>query len=248
MEEWFVQVSWNKPFDPPNINSGTPIDKAPFHDIPEIAKDPNQVNDFQYTSRYPDSIQDQTRCPFSAHLRKTNPRGDVHRNGLEPDDEEKLAIRRIIRQGITFGPEVTEEEKKNKKSSTSPKLERGLLFVAYQSSISNGFSFIQQRQFTLTSPFFMPDQFLQTVWANNPGFPFEKKGFSDQKLIGLDPLIGQERPDDTPLTRVATGLNPDEPTKPFIFPEFVTTRGGEYFFSPSIPALKDIFSNQGNNE
>jgi hypothetical protein len=93
----------------------------------------------------------------------------------------------------------------------------------------------------------VPDQLLQTVWANNPGFPFEKKGFSDQRLIGLDPLIGQERPDDTPLTRVATGLSPDDHTKEFRFPEFVTTRGGEYFFSPSIFALDNIFSNQGTN-
>jgi Dyp-type peroxidase family len=115
--------------------AGTPIDKAPFFDIPEIAKDPNQVNDFQYTFTNPDDQQDQTRCPFSAHLRKTNPRGDL----TVPLGDEALARHRIIRQGITFGPEVTKEEEYNKKT----KQERGLIFVSYQSAIADGFAFVQ---------------------------------------------------------------------------------------------------------
>jgi deferrochelatase/peroxidase EfeB len=52
-------------------------------------------------------------------------------------------IRRIIRRGIAFGPEVTDAEKKAKRSSDDEKLERGLLFACYQSNIKNGFQFLQ---------------------------------------------------------------------------------------------------------
>jgi hypothetical protein len=36
-----------------------------------------------------------------------------------------------------------------------------------------------------------------------------------------------------------TGLDPNDPEKPMSFPDFVIPRGGEYFFSPSIKALKE---------
>jgi len=48
-----------------------------------------------------------------------------------------------MRRGIAFGREVTEEEKAAKKTS----LGRGLIFICYQSSITNGFQFIQKSEF-----------------------------------------------------------------------------------------------------
>lgn len=90
---------------------------------------------------------DQERCPFAAHVRKTNPRADLDAFG-------GAEIRRILRRGITFGPEVTNQEKKQKKSSDNEKLERGLLFACYQSNISNGFEFIQKSKFLPTWCYF----------------------------------------------------------------------------------------------
>lgn len=75
---------------------------------------------------------DQSACPFAAHIRKMNPRGDIGEGGITPH--------MILRRGIPFGPEVTDAEKQS--STTSQ--ERGLLFVCYQSVLSNGFSFLQQ--------------------------------------------------------------------------------------------------------
>ncbi len=49
-----------------------------------------------------------------------------------------------MRRGIQFGPEVTPAEASAKKSSTDPSLERGLLFVSYQSNLANGFQFVQK--------------------------------------------------------------------------------------------------------
>jgi len=105
---------------------------TPLRDNPAFAT----RNDFRFD---PNS---QERCPFAAHVRKTNPRSDLDQFG-------GTEIRRIIRRGIAFGPEVTDEEKRAKRSSPSPKLERGLLFACYQSNLGNGFHFMQQSKLTV---------------------------------------------------------------------------------------------------
>lgn len=103
------------------------MDLTPHRDDP-LMEDPN---DFCFD---PGS---QTRCPFAAHVRKMNPRADLdYFGGTE--------FRRIIRRSIPFGPEVTEREAKEKRSSEEPELERGLLFVCYQSNLSRGFQSIQE--------------------------------------------------------------------------------------------------------
>jgi Dyp-type peroxidase family len=109
--------------------SGTPIELAALQDDPTIGADPQQNNNFNF-SKDPD----QSRCPFAGHIRKTNPRADLDSvtNGLTPH--------RIIRRGIAFGPEVTQEESDSGTTSQS----RGLLFVCYQSALANGFQFIQK--------------------------------------------------------------------------------------------------------
>lgn len=53
----------------------------------------------------------------------------------------------IIRRGVPYGNELTEEEKAARKSD--PKNERGLLFVCYQSDIRNGFNFLTAREYPL---------------------------------------------------------------------------------------------------
>jgi deferrochelatase/peroxidase EfeB len=74
-------------------------------------------------------------CPFAAHVRKTLPRDDLERlPGFS------IAKNRIMRRGIQFGPEVTKAERAAKKTFHG----RGLVFLAYQASIVNGFQFIQK--------------------------------------------------------------------------------------------------------
>ncbi|KAF5375741.1 hypothetical protein D9757_008983 [Collybiopsis confluens] len=119
--------------------SGAPIDLAPLADDPVLAADPQRNNNFDYTHPNFDINTDQSHCPFSAHIRKTNPRAD-----------QSAISNQIIRAGIPYGPEVTSDETASGTSSSTPSLERGLAFVSYQSSISSGFAFIQQS------------------WANNP--------------------------------------------------------------------------------
>ncbi|RDX44006.1 Dyp-type peroxidase [Lentinus brumalis] len=133
-------------------------------------------------------------------------------------DLEDLGIstenRRIIRRGVQFGPEVTPDEAKSGKT----KLGRGLIFAAYQSNIVNGFQFIQQS------------------WANNTGFPIQKNPI----VPGFDPIIGQQS---NLAPRTLSGTDPNNQGANLSLPtEWVVPKGGEYFFAPSIPALKSKFS------
>ena len=85
-------------------------------------------NNFQFL----DEFRDNNRCPWAAHIRRSNPRADTR---LQPLDN-----RRIMRRGISFGPEVTQEEQ----TSGTTQQGRGLLFACYQASIEDAFQFIQK--------------------------------------------------------------------------------------------------------
>lgn len=96
-----------------------------------------------------------------------------------------------------------------------PDTGRGLLFACYQSNIEDGYGFIQKS------------------WANVPDFP--------SRGAGLDVTIGQMQASD-PATPFQIGtksvnINPVN--------DFVTAKGGEYFFAPSMAVLKAGF-NVGN--
>ena len=106
---------------------------SPTQDNPSMGADANVNNDFKFKPK------DQSSCPFSAHIRKMNPRGDLGESGIQPH--------MILRRGIPFGPEVSDAEKQSHTTTQ----ERGLLFVCYQSSLSNGFSFLQKGECALIS-------------------------------------------------------------------------------------------------
>ncbi|KNZ82347.1 Peroxidase 1 [Termitomyces sp. J132] len=110
---------------------GAPIDLSPFQDDPELAQDPQRVNNFRFQAEG----TFQKICPFAAHVRKTNPRADL-------EDFHNLSIenRRIARRGVQFGPELTNDEIASNKTAHA----RGLLFVCYSTSIEQGFAFIQE--------------------------------------------------------------------------------------------------------
>jgi Dyp-type peroxidase family len=131
--------------------SGAPIGLDPIQDVPADGSNLDRVNDFTYADD-----PNQVKCPFTAHLRKMNPRAGNPQ--INPD---VMQARRIMRQGIPYGPEVAEDEK----DAALTLYDRGLLFVCYQSTLNLGF------------------HFLQKIWANNVNFPNTGNGF--------DPIIGQ---------------------------------------------------------
>ncbi|EFP86551.2 uncharacterized protein PGTG_12933 [Puccinia graminis f. sp. tritici CRL 75-36-700-3] len=185
--------------------SGAPLTLTPVQDKPEL----NRAQDFDYS----DELK-QERCPYAAHIRKTNPR-----NGIAGADPNTAVLPHLmIRNGIPYGPELTEEEKKAKKTKEN----RGLLFVSYQSQIESGF------------------QFVQKLWCNNTDFPAKTPA---KVTPGFDLLIGQTA-DEKP--RVAQNINPlgiagtTDPNNIVTAPaHFIVPLGGEYFLMPSIKAINE---------
>ncbi len=205
---------------------GAPVDLAPLVDDPVLGADPLRNNNFSYT--FPGDFDTQTRCPFAAHLRKTNPRNDLEHDGGS------TTARRLIRRGIQFGPEVTPAEVLDNKTHIG----RGLLFVCYQSDLSKGFQFVQTSallRFCTRVTVQTPITFLIIEWANNTAFP-PKTGVTP----GTDAIIGQAS---DPSSRSISGTDPNQPGNFLKLPaEWVVPQGGEYFFSPSISALRNTFA------
>lgn len=76
---------------------------------------------------------------------------------------------------------------------------------------------------------------LHPGWANATTFP-PQKPFTP----GFDPIIGQTNDDSV---RTLAGTDPNNQTAELSLPtDWVLPKGGEYFFSPSIPALRTKFA------
>ena len=172
------------------------------------------ANNFSYTG------DAGARCPLHAHIRKVNPRGS---GGAEPQPAERKHI--MPRRGIPFEDVKREIHPAELPESGSlaeftakvapllPTGGVGLLFMAYNAVIAQQFKFTQQ------------------TWANNTGFPVPG-------THGIDPVIGQGP---TNLTDQKVNKVWDDPASPIMnnvdFHGFVTMRGGEYMFSPSLTFL-----------
>ncbi|WP_329056317.1 Dyp-type peroxidase [Amycolatopsis sp. NBC_01488] len=114
-------------------------------------------NNFTY-----DSDRAALKCPFQAHIRKTNPRGS---GGAEEPAGERLHL--MARRGVTYG-ERPDDPNADIPPAARPSGGVGLLFMAFNSVLDNQF------------------EFTQALWADNPGFPIVA-GVTP----GLDPVIGQ---------------------------------------------------------
>ncbi|KAG8857986.1 hypothetical protein FRB96_005477 [Tulasnella sp. 330] len=185
--------------------SGAPTDLNPTADNPSQGIDPTQNNNFDYSHPGFNLATDESHCPFAAHIRKTRPRADLN----APDNT-------IMRAGADVILLATVTATETASSTSNSTMERGLAFVSYQSSIADGF------------------QFLQTVWANQPTF-----APSHTPEPGWDPIIGQAGTG----TRFMNGYDIQDTSLNLpLQQEFVVSRGGEYFFSPSISAIRDVLS------
>ncbi len=103
---------------------GTPVTKS---DIPTYAV--TSTNNFNY-----DEDVNATKCPFHAHVRKTNPRSDTVRQFNVSLEEEKG--HQIARRAVSYGENDPSQE---------PEKDAGLLFLCFQANIENQFNFMQIR-------------------------------------------------------------------------------------------------------
>ncbi|SEM12152.1 hypothetical protein SAMN04489760_104167 [Syntrophus gentianae] len=205
--------------------SGSPLAPLAARDIPGILQK-DRDNHFTY-----ELDPRGYRCPLGAHLRRVNPRtGDFPTRvtglvsrllktfgfGLKRPDEDLIAstrFHRLLRRGRPYGPLLSPEDAVK---PDAPAAERGLQFISLGASIS--------RQF----------EFVQNAWSMSSTFG----GVQQER----DPLIGIRQP--LRHGEATDFFNQTDPKGPMqktcCLPQFVTVRGGGYFFMPGLRALQYI--------
>ncbi len=205
---------------------GAPLVPVQLDPIPGIGDDEKDraYNQFTYAS---DPNGD--RCPFGAHIRRSNPRNadfpnpvngmishllqtfGFQRKSIRDDLMSPTRFHRLLRRGREYGDELTPEDALQDKPDTSV---HGLHFICINSNIA--------RQF----------EFVQGAWLMSTKF----NGLSEES----DPLMGNREPvrgcPDPNMFSVPNGNGLREQCAGL--PQFVTVRGGAYFFLPSLRALK----------
>jgi deferrochelatase/peroxidase EfeB len=204
---------------------GSPLVPTQSASIPGIGTDADSIRLNQFTF---DSDPTGAACPFGAHIRRANPRNadypghptglakllatfGLGRDAFREDLMSSVRFHRILRRGREYGPGLTPEQAVYPAPPDDP--ERGLHFICLNANIS--------RQF----------EFLQNAWIVNTKF----SGMTGES----DPLLGdREAIPGCPVTSdfnlpTANGLR----RRVAGVPQFVTVRGGAYFFLPGLRAL-----------
>jgi Dyp-type peroxidase family len=155
-------------------------------------------------------------CPLGAHIRRANPRDTVI--GPDPDTSLRLSkMHRIIRRGRPYGMPLDETPPERQDER------RGMLFICLNADIAGQFEIIQHS------------------WINNGRFgglygetdpilnyPGEARILTIQRPPTSEGML---RGDDD-VRRHGRTPSPDN------LEQFVTVRGGAYFFLPGIEALQ----------
>jgi Dyp-type peroxidase family len=160
---------------------------------------------------------DGARCPLGAHTRRVNGRASLGFGG------DILRRRRLIRRGICYGDYLEPCDETDQAKIDAP---RGMMFLAFNASIMRQFEFVQQQ------------------WVNG--------GDECRQGDDTDPIIGARYGDGRMVVPGKSFnrnkqrrmiIQGDERTgrPPFLcneIPRFVTTKGGDYFFIPSLTGLR----------
>ena len=218
--------------------SGAPVERAAAADIPALGGDEGANNNFEFeddadpihmsqVTTDADAVDetfpraradaDGAVCPLGAHIRKAYPRDDRSRSiPVDPPiGEVSTQTHRLLRRGIPFGP----QSPSTIAAPVADGADRGLLFLAYQTSIVDQFEFVTK------------------VWVNNPDFKEVGRG-------GVDIVIGQNHAGDG-VRRCPVSLpGPGGPVHAEVVANrhWVLPSGGEYMFAPSISALEMLAS------
>lgn len=204
---------------------GSPLLAKTDENIPGIPTD-DKLNHFTYAA---DPVGH--KCPMGAHIRRANPRtGDlpgvinsywswlikILGFGLSRPEDDLVAssrFHRLLRRGRSYGPKLTPEDAVK---PNAPIAERGLQFICLVANI--------QRQF----------EFVQNAWIVSSKFA----GLQQER----DPLLGHRKPllNDEVTDEFHQPQASGPMQKTCGLPQFITVRGGAYFFMPGLRALKYI--------
>jgi deferrochelatase/peroxidase EfeB len=206
---------------------GDPLVPTRREPTPGIGRDADEVRQNRFTF---ESDPEGVACPFGAHVRRANPRNTDYPGrpvtllskivtmlgfgpkGFRDDLISSVRYHRILRRGREYGSGLSPQDALEPAPPDDPS--RGLHFVCLNGNIL--------RQF----------EFLQNAWIANTKFD-AMSGESDPLLGNRQPIWGCpvtsdfNIPKGDGLRQRVSGLE-----------QFVTVRGGAYFFLPSLRVLR----------
>jgi Dyp-type peroxidase family len=210
-------------------SNGVPLSKAPTLDgwriisarLKEMPRNERTklLTDFTFL----DGDADGRRCPLGSHIRRANTRDGLDPRAVQPKEYRGGSTlnnrRRILRRGLPYGhsgPDTRDEE------------DHGIVMLVMCADLFRQFEFVQQQ------------------WMN---YGLDARSGSDTCPIvgnhssGEDTRDPEARKRNGPKAKFVISADPDAGHPPFILeglPQFVEMRGGEYFFAPSLTALRMI--------
>ncbi|MES2943122.1 MAG: peroxidase [Pseudomonadota bacterium] len=208
-------------------DNGAPLVKAPdlaskaAFDTMLAAADSKGQDDLLCDFTYDDDMSG-AKCPFSAHIRRINPRASLQMINDPGDTPGSLKVsvdafdtpgaltnrRRVLRRGLPYG-DVTDRSRNDGN--------HGIVIMMLNSDINRQFEFVQQQ------------------WIN---YGNDFKAGNDKEI-----LLGNHSVDSRFPSKAVLQVDPEGSDTPYILskiPRLVETRGGEYFFVPSLTALRMI--------
>jgi deferrochelatase/peroxidase EfeB len=155
---------------------------------------------------------DGAKCPFGAHTRRGNPRSalEMGKTGAFDTPGSLSNRRRMLRRGLPYG--LVEE-------NPSDDGDHGVIIQLLNADISRQFEFVQQQWFNFGNDFKLAND--QDPILGNHGFNQECRG------AGRMVIEGDKKKNQPPFF---CGN----------MPTMVETRGGDYFFVPSMTCLRMI--------
>jgi hypothetical protein len=158
--------------------------------------------------------KDGARCPFGAHVRRANPRSSLQFGEKDPFDTPGALSnrRRILRRGLTYG---------SVEDNSRDDGDHGVILMVLNADLSRQFEFVQQQWLHYGNDFKLAND--QDPLLGNHGLNQDGRGNGSMLIEG--------------------GMEGGKATPPYFcggMPTLVETRGGDYFFIPSMTCLRMI--------
>lgn len=208
-------------------DNGAPLTQAPDAqskaqwDADFVQASEAQRDDMLSNWTYDDDMSG-AKCPFSAHIRRINPRASLQMIHSPGDVPGSLTVsknafdtpggltnrRRVLRRGLPYG-DVTDRSRDDG--------EHGIVIMMLNADINRQYEFVQQQ------------------WIN---YGNDFKAGNDKEI-----LLGNHSADERYPSKAVLQVDPNSDQAPYFLsniPRLVETRGGEYFFVPSLTALRMI--------
>lgn len=208
-------------------DNGAPLVKAPDaaskaeFDARLAAASPHEQDEMLCNWTFDEDMSG-AKCPFSAHIRRINPRASLEMINEPGDPPGSLKVskgafdtpgaltnrRRVLRRGLPYGD--VKDRSRNDGN-------HGIIIMMLNADINRQFEFVQQQ------------------WIN---YGNDFKAGNDKEI-----LLGNHSADERFPSKAVIQVDPLGSEAPYFLskiPRLVETRGGDYFFVPSLTALRLI--------